>query len=331
MGMIMLTGRVFLKAAIAVHLVLASLVVPIDCCTAQSITDQLDIETSTSAAPGLLILSHGAPRAEWNEPVEAVVNRVRTLNEGSKVFHCVAGAFLEFTQPDAAAGVKRLEDAGCDRIIVVPLFIAPSSHSLVDVPAVLGLYSSPGIHAVLKQEGARVAQPKVPVTITQTLSEGDLLDRFIRDEVLELSTQPSEEAVVILAHGSPEHQRLVDRALRRIATYCSGQCTVDYVDWAFCAVGQTFLEDAVPAIARAAETKKRVIVVGLYVSSSAKSVFESAMRREPEQLRNTVVEALEAKDIVFSDKRLVDYDETAQWVLECAENALIAMQHAACD
>jgi hypothetical protein len=298
---------------------------------AQNEADQSLSESLSSDKPGLLILSHGAPHAEWNEPVNALVDKVRKLNNEKQVFHSVEGSFLEFTQPDAATGIEKLEQAGCDRIIVVPLFIAPSSHSLFDVPAVLGLYSSPDIRAVLKEEGARIAQPNVPITVTQTLSDGDILDQFARDEVWALSQEPSEESIVLLAHGCPDHHRLVNSAVRRIGTYCGGQCMIDYVDWAFCAVGQTFLEKAYPAIIQASEAKKRVIVVGLYVSSSAQKVYERAMRRESEQIREAVEEAFEGNDIVFSNKSLVEYEVTAHWVLECAVDALISIQHAAKD
>ncbi len=314
--------------AIAVAAVLAvSLIgVRVDLVAAQDVAGKIVSETTNSGKPGLLVLSHGAPQAEWNEPVLDFVDQVREMNEEEKVFHEVEGAFLEFAQPDAAAGVAALEKAGCDRIIVVPLFIAPSSHSLFDVPAVLGLYSSPSIRAILEEEGARIAQPGAPVTITQTLSEGDILDRFARDEILAHSQQPSEEAVVLLAHGSSDHYRLVNSSLRRIGSFLSGQCQIDYADWAYCAVGQTFMEEAYPAIISASEAKKRVIVVGLYISSSASSIYARALRQQNERNRSAIEEELAGRDILFSQKSLVEYDKIAGWVLDCAAGALNAVR-----
>jgi hypothetical protein len=285
-----------------------------------------------SERPGLLVLSHGAPMPLWNGPVQALVNKVRELNKKEKIFHAVEGAFLEFAQPDAAAGVKKLEEAGCDRIIVVPLFVAPSSHSHFDVPAMLGLYTSPDIRQALEKEGARVAEPNVPVTVTQTLSEGDILDQFARDEVRALSKDPANEAIVLLAHGCPDHYRLVDMMVRRVAAFCCGQCGIDYADWAYCAMGQTYLEEALPALIRGSEKKKRVLVVGLYVSSSAQWVHERAMKRASGPIRTAIEDALEGTEIVFSKRGIVDHDATANWVLQTAANALNAvmghvMQH----
>jgi len=279
-------------------------------------------ETGKSKRPGLLILSHGAPAPQWNEPVNALVERVRKQNEGKKIFHAIEGAFLEFTQPDAMAGIEKLEVAGCDRIIVVPLFIAPSSHSLFDVPAVLGLYSSPEIRLTLEEEGARVAQPKVSLTLTQTLSEGDLLDNFARDEVCSLSKDPTNEAVVLIAHGCRDHHSLVENMTRRVATYCCGQCDIDYADWAYCAMGQTFWEEAAGAIAQAAEHKGRILVVGLYVSSSAERIYGRVMKEAERLMGADFKSPFEDMDIVFSNKGLVDYPATADWLLKTAGETL---------
>ena len=279
-------------------------------------------EAGKSKQPGLLILSHGTPEPQWNEPVNTLVERVRKQNEDKETFHAIEGAFLEFTQPDAAAGIEKLEAAGCDRIIVVPLFIAPSSHSLFDVPAVLGLYSSPEIRQTLEEEGARVAQPRVPLTLTHTLSEGVLLDGFARDEVRSLSKDPANEAVVLIAHGCRDHNSLVERMTRRIATFCCGQCGIDYADWAYCAVGQTFWEEAEPVIARAAEHKGRVLVVGLYVSSSAKRIYERAVKKVEGLMGTEFKSPFNEMDIVFSSKGLVDYPATADWLLKTARETL---------
>lgn len=294
------------------------LVISMPCLAQNSEGNEADI----CKQPGLLILSHGAPSPQWNEPVNRLVERVRKQNEDKKSFHAIECAFLEFTQPDAAAGIEKLEARGCDHIIVVPLFIAPSSHSHFDVPAVLGLYSSPEILQTLKEEGARVAQPRVPLTLTQTLSEGDLLDAFARDEVRALSKDPANEAIVLIAHGCADHHALVERMTRRVATYCCGQCGIDYADWAYCAMGQTFWEKATPAIARAAEHKGRVLVVGLYVSSSAQRIYERAMKRAERLMGEGFKSSFNDMDIVLSSKGLVDYPATAYWLFKTACEAL---------
>lgn len=277
------------------------------------------IDSPTATQAGLLILAHGAPGAKWNEPVNALVGRIRELNESKKYFRAVGGAFLEFVHPDSSDGIEKLEAAGCNHIIVVPLFIAPSSHSHFDVPAVLGLYSSPEILKTIQEEGARVATPKIPVTLTPTLSEGNLLDRFACEQVRALSKDAKNEAIVLLAHGCPDHFHLVESIMRRVVTYCCGQTGIDYGDWAYCEVGQSFWGEAAPAIARASEHKGRVLVVGLYVSSSAERIYQRASKSPHE---SESIKLLQGIDISYSNQGIVDYADTASSVLETAASAL---------
>ncbi|NLD60887.1 hypothetical protein GX645_00330 [Candidatus Sumerlaeota bacterium] len=269
---------------------------------------------------GLLVLSHGSPASSWNKLVENLVAKIATLNAEKKTFHAVEGAYLEFATPCAADGIEKLEAAGCDHIIVAPLFIAPSSHSHFDVPAVLGLYSSPSIRETLASENARIARPKVPVTMIQTLNEGTLLDTFARDAFKAISTDPSNEALVVLAHGCPDHHNIVDKTVRRIATYCCGQIGIDYADWAYCGVGQTFWDSAAGAIMQAADSRKRVLVVGLYVSSSADTIVK--MARKMRGMKEGDKDPFAGKDIVFSKTSVIEHPTTAQYVLDTAASAL---------
>jgi hypothetical protein len=272
--------------------------------------------------PGLLIISHGSPSAQWNNPVSDLVEHVRKLNADEGKFHAVEAAFLEFAQPDAASGIEKLQSAGCDRIIVVPFFIAPSGHSLFDVPAVLGLYSSPSIRRTLKDEGAMVARPIVPVTLTQTLSEGDLLDSFVMTEIEKLSKNPKDEAIVLIAHGSADQRDLHDRTMRRLVTGACGRSGISYGDWAYCEMGQSYLQEAVPAIVRAGERKKRALVIGLYVSSSSKRIHDSVLESAKEPMAAFITKPLGKMEIVLSEAGVVNHPATASWLLATAAEAL---------
>lgn len=114
---------------------------------------------SAMAETGLLLIAHGAPSSKWNKPVIEFGNRVakEAIKDGK--FKAVRTAMLEFTEPDVPTAVAELEAAGCDSIVAVPLFIAPSGHSHFDVPAALGIYSSPRIKAIIAEEGGRLARP----------------------------------------------------------------------------------------------------------------------------------------------------------------------------
>jgi len=269
------------------------------------------------AGDGLLVIAHGAPSPAWNKPVLDFGEHVAKKAAGQDSFSAVRTAMLEFAEPDVPGMVAELEAEGCERIVAVPLFIAPSGHSHFDVPAVLGIYSSPSTRETLAAEGATAARPKAPIVLTETLAEGTVLQEFACDQVRKLSTTPEDEALVVVAHGDADHHGLNEQYMRRVVAYCCGKTGIDYADWAYVAVGQTYAEDAVPVLLKAAKKKKRVLVVGLYISSSAATIHERAMRNAPKH----VTEQFADKTLVFSKEGLVDFPGTVEWLLAAATAA----------
>ena len=284
-----------------------------------------------SEKPGLLILSHGSPSPRWSEAMTKLAERVSKLNDEKKEFHAVTAAMMEFAQPDAAAGIETLEKAGCDRIIVVPVFICPTSHTHFDVPAVLGLYTSPSVRKTLESENARIAAPRVPVTVTQTISEGDLLDHYLRDEIAALSTAPEEEAVVLISHGDSGHAGLIDAIMRRLTKVVTENGGINTTKVAYCGVGQTYARDVIPVVQELGKNKKRVLIVGFYLASSAKSIHDMGSRMrmgrrgpnaDSENAAAPPANPYEGIDVRFSEKGVIEHAETPRWVLECAAEAI---------
>ncbi|MDR1958020.1 MAG: hypothetical protein LBQ54_03085 [Planctomycetaceae bacterium] len=296
--------------------------------------NEVSAEESRSSAgkPGLLILAHGAG-SSWNNPVHQLAEKVTALNETKKTFHAVTAALLEFAQPDAVAGIETLEKAGCDRIIVVPIFICPTSHTFVDVPAALGLYSSPQTRRAMKRENGRPAAPHVPVTITPTIGEGDLLDKYVRDEIAALSVNPKEEAVVLISHGDEGHAGLINRIMERLLKTACESKGITVGEYVYCGVGATYARDVVPAIEDLAKEKKRVLVVGFYLVSSAKSISQMGSRMSSRSRQGRSSEGaetapesrtpLEGIDVRFSEKGVIEHPEMPNWVLRSASEVLL--------
>ena len=321
------------KCQISILMIFCALAISL---TTSARSQDAPAEQKYGEKPGLLILAHGAPTPRWAEAIANLATQVSEVNAEKKVFHAVTGAMMEFAQPDAVAGIEILENAGCDRIIVVPVFICPTSHTHFDVPAVLGLYSSPSIRRTLESENARVATPRVPVTMTQTISEGDLLARYLSDELATLSTNPEEEALVLISHGDSGHAGLIDAIMKRLMNVASEKSGITTVENVYCGVGQTYTRDVVPVVQKLGKEKKKVIMVGFYLVSSAKSIHDSGsrmgrgmmgMRRGNTDANNSnppaaAADPYEGIDVLFSEKGVIEHPYTPQWILECATEAL---------
>ncbi len=271
--------------------------------------------------PGLLLIAHGAPWAKWNKPLLDLEKRVISELGDKSPFHKVKMVFMEFTAPSVADGIEAMEAAGCDRIVAVPLLIAPSSHSHWDVPALLGLYADPQLRKELKAEGARLVRSKLPITLTPTLDHGELLEAVMLRRVRKLSSDPKNEAVIVLAHGDADLQPICDRRLRQVVTHICGKTGITCGDSAFVHVGQTYATDGVSAIAAAAGKRKRVLVVGCYVSMGTTGMHQRYMRtagKGPIPMPNP----LKGKQIVTAARGLLPDPAVATWIARIARQAI---------
>jgi len=82
---------------------------------------------------GILIVSHGSPRAAANQGFEAMVGRVASrLGEAP-----ILPTFFSITEPDIPERVAALVASGVQRILVMPYFLYSGQHVTVDIPALL--------------------------------------------------------------------------------------------------------------------------------------------------------------------------------------------------
>ena len=280
-----------------------------------------------SGKPGLLVITHGAPWSQWNQPVLDLEKAVVKELGGDNPFGKVKFVFMEFAEPTVADGVKELEDAGCSRIIAVPLLIAPSTHSHWDIPALLGIYSDTEMEKQLKEEGAKIIRSKLPITLTPTLADSGVIEEIMLKRVKELSTQPDNEAVILLAHGDYITGSLWDDFLKKTTIYICGKTGISYGNWAFVEMGQDY-DKAVSAISLAGGSRKKIIVVGAYLSmgidglhsrwlAQSKSMSDSMPHPVPE---SAIPESdpFEGLEIILGKKGLLPDSMVGKWIAEVA-------------
>jgi sirohydrochlorin ferrochelatase len=82
---------------------------------------------------GILFFCHGARRDSWRQPFDAILAQSR--QERPEV--PAALGFLEMMKPDLFDAVAQLRAEGVLSIDVMPLFLAPGSHTQRDLPQLL--------------------------------------------------------------------------------------------------------------------------------------------------------------------------------------------------
>jgi precorrin-8X/cobalt-precorrin-8 methylmutase len=82
---------------------------------------------------GVLIISHGSPRAEANQGFERLVARVASRLVPADVLP----AFFSIVRPDIPDQVAEMVSRGVRRILLLPYFLYSGQHVTVDIPALL--------------------------------------------------------------------------------------------------------------------------------------------------------------------------------------------------
>ena len=95
----------------------------------------LESQLNDDAKTGVLLVSHGS-RLQYNrEFISALFEKFKNTAD----YPCNFG-FMELTEPNIPIAIETLLDgAEIDRLIVVPVFIAPGVHTTNDIPTILGL------------------------------------------------------------------------------------------------------------------------------------------------------------------------------------------------
>ncbi len=267
---------------------------------------------------GLLIIAHGSPSKQWNQAIIDLGNNTKSLLEEKKLNILeVRIAFMEFTEPSIATVIKQMEDDGITKIYALPLFIAPSGHSFYDIPTILGLYYDKKMYDTLKEEGIKIVDTNAKITLGPSLNYGKVIQEILLDKVKELSQYPKDEAVIILAHGDNEFFPFWETLSNKTGNFILGNTGIEYFDKAFVEMGQSFAVDGVRAILKASKNKKRVIVVGMYMSIDIDKMAENTgiiMMRQTFESKKM----FEGKNIVFANTGLLPDRRITEWITDRA-------------
>jgi sirohydrochlorin ferrochelatase len=101
---------------------------------------------------GVLLVNHGSVSEKWRNMLTDVDAAVRDELLVNPKIGDVKTAFMEYTEPSIATQMKAFDEAGYDEVVVVPLFLTVSSHSLSDIPTILGINADPKVIETLTKE-----------------------------------------------------------------------------------------------------------------------------------------------------------------------------------
>lgn len=276
----------------------------------------ISINSFSNEKAGLLIITHGSPSSQWNQLIFDLENQVKESLLIKKItdFDEVRIAFMEFTEPSIATVVKNMEDKGINKIFALPLFIGPSEHLLYEIPTILGIYYDEKIVSELKEKKIKCVETNVKITLGSSLNFKNVIKNILLDKVRQISDNPKEEALVILAHGDENFINIWEKLINETGGFISKQIGIDYFDKAFVGIGQSFAINGVKPILRAAGEKRRVIVMGMYLAMGVENMAKTSgyfMNENATKINNMV----EEKNIYFAKEGLLPNQRITQWIV----------------
>ena len=266
---------------------------------------------------GLLIIAHGSPAKQWNQPVLDIENQVKELLKTKNVtdFDEVRIALMEFTEPSIATVTNDMENKGITKIFALPLFIAPSGHSFYDIPTILGLYYDEKMVSELAEEEIKIVETNIKITIGPSLNFKNVIKDILLAKVKQISKNPQEEALVILAHGDENFIKIWEELVDETGSFIIAQTGIEYFDKAFVEVGQSFAINGVKPILKASEEKNKVIVMGMYLSMGVKNMANTSGYLMMGHTMETN-KMFEGKNIYFAEDGLLPDKRVTEWIVD---------------
>jgi sirohydrochlorin ferrochelatase len=201
------------------------------------------------ANTAVLVIAHGSPDPDWLELVETAVRQC-----GSRL--PIRTAYLGGVEGRSIGEEwKRLENAGADRIIVVPLFVTEGSSHLGEIRSMLGL-----------DEGNVTESSRISVSARilwcPPLEDDPLVERIVAQRISALSRDPRQESLLLVGHGSdqPGGHEVWEQLMHRLTIRLNNR-------FCFAAAGHASLRpDTVRVQACRLAESGNLLVVPLFVS-----------------------------------------------------------------
>ena len=255
---------------------------------------------------GVLILAHGGSE-RWNQVVEETVAQAQ-LSEPTEI---VFGMGMHPHEVQALQGaVDRLQQRGVTRMVVVPMLVSSASEVMRQFHYLLGMRPDGPW-----QEHVKPVTLHVTPTMTSTLfDDPPVVAEILLERALELSHNPQEETVLLVAHGpnAEEDNQQWLSAMARIAQQLREQGD-------FRAVLPVTMRDDAPkpiqeeatrqmrALVREHSAEGRVLVVPVLLAQGG---IEAKI---PRRLRGLTY--------AYTGKTLLPHPKLAQWIAQHVQQA----------
>ena len=226
----------------------------------------------TSGAPvekkiGVLLVSHGSRSATWRQALLDLEARVRPTLLTNTAVQGIKTAFMEYTEPSIATRLKEFDAEAFTDVIIVPVFLTVSPHTFDDIPTIIGKKVDPHSLELLKLENIERYNARANTVITPNLDFTDVLKKNVLRRVKSLSTNPSEESLVMIAYGDATYEKQWAALLDAVGEHVKQNTGVETYGYGWCGhVAHYDPKNTTEAIERVLQRKKKAVVIPVLVA-----------------------------------------------------------------
>jgi sirohydrochlorin ferrochelatase len=197
-------------------------------------------------------------------------------------------------------GIEKLESAGVERIIALPLFVASGSTHLDEIGCLLGIQDCKRIAGPL----ARI-ETSAEIVCCSAMDDHPFVVDILLERAQELSIDPREETVMLVGHGADEGENRAkwEAVLQKLAGSLRKRGGFKEVTYA------TLHPDNLEKRAQAATRANRTLVVPLFLSEGyfTKTVIPSR---------------LQGLDYIYSGKTYLPHPLVTSWMEDVVKREL---------
>lgn len=264
---------------------------------------------------GVLLVSHGSHSKRWRQMLLDVEQAVRNPLLEMPGVEGVRSAFMEYNEPSIATQLKAFDHEGYDNVILVPIFLTVSSHSLNDIPTIVGIQANPDTVKRLAEEEIEVYRPKARVALVPTLDFTTLLKDNVIARAKRLIEQPADTGVVLVAYGDARYNQQWEELMSELGRALKIKAGIDTVAYAWCGHLVDYApEPTLRAIEQVFELEPKVAVLPLLVAYDPMfqdDVIGAAVKQSPR-----------TDDILYRPDAILPDENLHRWILEIVEQTL---------
>ncbi len=264
---------------------------------------------------GVLLVNHGSVAEKWRQMLLDVENSVEEPLLKSGEISDVRTAFMEYTEPSIATRMKEFDEEGYDEIIIVPVFLTVSSHTIADIPTIVGINANPKVLESLKKEKIDVYRAKAKVTVTPNLDFTTLLKKNVLRRVEALADNLDNTGLVLVAYGDKDYNQQWEEMMEEMGRFLKIKANIDTVAYAWCGHLVNYsAEPTIKAIEKVFELEEKVAVVPVLVAFDP--YFQTDIIEKATDMVDNSNKVLYKPDAILPD------NELNQWIIDITNETL---------